>query len=284
MQNKQAFNKFWKYYEHGDYFESSVNTFSIFDEKWRMEAKMLFDLFFYAKDFETFYKTAAWARVHLDRGMFAYTLYVAVIQRMDTQDLVLPAFYEIWPKFFANGDVFNKMYYAKMRGLPFEQYPELGIVEDGDHYLYYANYSNYYTYGQNEYKLSYFTEDIGWNSFYTYFHAIMPFWEQGDKVAFGLMKERRGEIYYYFYQQLLARYYMERLSNGLGAIPKFSWFQVFQYGYRPFLSTFTHPFVQRSDYYVMQTESNLEDLRFVRNYEAIFLTLLEKGQFEAVSI
>jgi hypothetical protein len=35
----------------------------------------------------------------------------------------------------------------------------------------------------------------------------------------GLYKDRRGEFYFYQIRQFLARYYMERLTNGLGEIP-----------------------------------------------------------------
>ncbi|KAL0821717.1 hypothetical protein ABMA28_005143 [Loxostege sticticalis] len=278
-ENKEVVEKFFKLYQKG--FLPKYQLFSIFDEKMKTEAKALYDLFYYAKDFDTFYKTAAWARVHLNEGYFAYAFYVALIQRVDTKDLVFPAFYEIWPEFYANIETFNKMSYSKMRGPPFEDFEEYGIEEAGDFYFYYSNYSDYHTYGHNEYKLSYFTEDIGWNTFYTYFHSLVPFWEHGDKIAYGLFKERRGEYYTYFYQQLLARYYLERLSNGLGEIPTFSWYQPFKYGFYPFLTSTFYPFAQRPNNYVMQTDKNLDDLRFVRNYEDIFLSWLEQGKFKA---
>lgn len=35
----------------------------------------------------------------------------------------------------------------------------------------------------------------------------------------GINRDRRGELYYFIHQQILARYYLERLSNGLGEIP-----------------------------------------------------------------
>ncbi|MEE5462561.1 hypothetical protein V2M36_10910, partial [Streptococcus pneumoniae] len=168
----------------------------------------------------------------------------------------------------------------KMRGEPFEEYPEYGIEKEGNYHFYYQNYSGYQTYG-DEYKLSYLTEDIGWNNFYTYFHMVMPFWEDGDQIAHGVVKERRGEIYYHFYQQLLARYYLERLSNGMGEIPTFSWYQPFEQGYYPFLSSLLGPFAQRSNNYVMQNDDNLDELRYVRNYEDMFLSFLEEGQFNA---
>jgi hypothetical protein len=259
------------------------DVFSIFDSKMREQAKALYDVFYYAKDFETFYKTACWARLNVNVDMFIYTFYVATIHRIDTTGIIIPPLYEILPDYYINSEIFQKMYYGKMRGEPFRDYPEYGIVKEADQYFYYANYSEYYTYG-NEYKLAYLTEDIGWNSFYSDFHAGAPFWEQGENIAHGVLKERRGEIYYHFYQQLLARYYLERPTNGLGEIPTFSWYQPFKNGYRPFLATRLYPFVQRTDNYVMQNQYNLDDLRFVRHYEDVFLTYVEQGQFKAVSI
>ncbi|XP_063829463.1 arylphorin-like [Ostrinia nubilalis] len=280
-EKKEVVDAFFKLYD--TEYIPNYSHFSIFDDKMRQEVIALYDLFYYAKDFDTFYNTAAWARVHVNGGYFAYAFYVAVLQRIDTKDLVLPAFYEIYPQYYVNFSAFSKMYYSKMRGLPFDDldFEQYGIAEEGEYYYYYTNYSDFHTYGHNEYKISYLTEDIGWNAYYTYFHTSMPFWEHGDEVALGIFKERRGELYYYFYQQLLARYYLERLSNGLGEIPTFSWYQPFKYGYYPFMTTNFYPFAQRPNYYYMQTEQNLDDLRFVRNYEDIFLSYLEKGQFKA---
>ncbi|MEE5456548.1 hypothetical protein V2M21_10615, partial [Streptococcus pneumoniae] len=168
----------------------SFEVFSVVEQ-----AIALYNMFYYAKDFETFYNTAAWARVHVNEGMFVYAFYLAVINRVDTAEVVLPPFYEVAPQYFINIETYNKIFYGKMRGEPFEEYPEYGIEKEGNYHIYYQNYSGYQTYG-DEYKLSYFTEDIGWNNFYTYFHMVMPFWEDGDQIAHGVVKERRGEIYY----------------------------------------------------------------------------------------
>ncbi|CAG9788678.1 unnamed protein product [Diatraea saccharalis] len=261
-------------------FIPKYSPFTIFNEKMRHQAKALYDVFYYAKDFDTFYYSASWARANVNPYMFTYVFYIAVIQRADTASLILPPFYEVVPEYYVNHDVFTKIYYGKMRGEVFEEFPEYGIYKEGNYHLYYQNYSDYHTYG-DEYKLAYLTEDIGFNSFYYYFHAIMPFWQDGDEIAHGIFKERRGEIYYHFYQQLLARYYLERLSNNMGEIPTFSWYQPFKQGYRPVMSSSFTPFVQRSDNYVMQNSYNLNDLRFVRNYEDMFLTFVEEGQFSA---
>ncbi|KAL4709017.1 hypothetical protein ACJJTC_005878 [Scirpophaga incertulas] len=273
---KEVVDKFFQYYTKD--FVPRHSVFTIFNHKVRDQVKALYDVFYYAKDLETFYKSAAWARVHINCGMFVYAFYIAMIHRPDTTQLVIPALYEVAPQFYVNNVVYDKMHYSKMIG--FKEFPEYGITKDGNHYFYYANYSSHYTYG-DEHRLSYFTEDIGWNSYYMYFHMFMPFWEQSEYIFNGSVKERRGEIYYHFYQQLLARYYLERLTNGMGEIPKFSWYQPFETGYRPLVYIGVYPFAQRSDNYVIQNEYNVDDLRFVNSYENIFMSYLEEGQFKS---
>ncbi|RVE54710.1 hypothetical protein evm_000477 [Chilo suppressalis] len=261
-------------------FLPKYNVFNIFNEKIREQTKALYDVFYYAKDFDTFFNSAVWARAHVNQGMFAYTFTVAIMHRADTMGLIIPALYESMPQYYVNYETMVKMYYGRMRGEPFEEYPEYGIYQEGDHYYYYQNYSDYHTYGEEQ-KLAYLTEDIGWNAFYSYFHIAMPFWEDGDEIAHGVFKERRGEVYYHFYQQVLARYYLERLSNGMGEIPKFSWYQPLKQGYRPSMTFKYVPFAQRGDNYIMQNENNIDDLHFVRNYEDMFLSFVEQGQFTA---
>lgn len=72
-----------------------------------------------------------------------------------------------------------------------------------------------------ENKMMYFMEDIGLNAFYYYFRMMFPFWM--NTKEYDVPQNIRGELYYYFHQQLMARYYLERFSNGLGEIEDFSW-------------------------------------------------------------
>lgn len=249
----------------------------------REEAVALFHLFFYAKDFETFYKTAAWARVYLNEYQFAYSFYIAVLHRPDTEGIVVPAPYELYPEFFTNTDAMGKAYRTKMQDgiIQTDIASKNGVVKEDNYYVYYANYSNFWTYGDEEHRLSYFTEDIGLNAYYYYFHSFFPFWMEGQKYEF--LKERRGEYYYFFYQQLLARYYLERLSNGLGEIPEFTWWKPIKVGYTPFLSTLYYPFIQRTDYYTISADKYYEELQFLETYEKTFNQYLQRGQFKAVS-
>lgn len=265
-------------------FLPKYNAFSVFYDEHREEAIALFQLFYYAKDFDTFYKTAAWARVHLNEGIFLYSYYIAIIQRDDTNDFVLPAPYEVYPDLFINKHEMFKMYRTKQQGgLEFpEMAAKFGVLKENEDYVFYSNYSDALTYPNNEQRLAYFTEDIGLNAYYYYFHTTLPFWWNGNK--WGPFKERRGEIILHYYQQLLARYYLERLSNGLGEIPSFSWYSPIKVGYYPFLSSWRYPFAQRSNNYLIHSEKNYEEVRFLDIYEKTFFQYLQNGHFKAVSI
>lgn len=105
-------------------------------------------------------------------------------------------------------------------------------------YLVMANYSSKYVtpYMDDDYKLDYFIEDIGINAYYYYMRQMFPFWMPSSKYS--MPKEIRGQLYYFFHQQLLARYFLERMSNGLGKIEDFDWNKPIYPGY---YSTMTYP-------------------------------------------
>ncbi|KAI5630687.1 hemocyanin, ig-like domain-containing protein [Phthorimaea operculella] len=111
--DKAVFELFYKLYKTG--FMPKFEVFSIFDERMKEEAVALFHLFYFAKDFETFYKTACWARLHINEYMFMYSFYIAVFQREDTQGIVVPAPYEVYPEFFTNSEAMFKAYRIKMQ-------------------------------------------------------------------------------------------------------------------------------------------------------------------------
>nr|4L37_A Chain A, Silkworm storage protein [Bombyx mori] len=277
--NMKAYENFMMMYKVG--FLPKNLEFSIFYEKMREEAIALFKLFYYAKDFECFYKTACYARVYMNQGMFLYAYYIAIIQRSDTASFVLPAPYEAYPQYFVNMEVKNKMDYVKMMDgcLDEKICYNYGIIKENEQFVMYANYSNSLTYPNNEDRIAYLTEDVGLNAYYYYFHSHLPFWWNSGK--YGAFKERRGEIYFFFYQQLLARYYMERLTNGLGKIPEFSWYSPLRTGYLPPFNSFYYPFAQRSNDYELHTEKNYEEIRFLDIYEKTFFQYLQQGHFKA---
>ncbi|XP_049876503.1 arylphorin subunit alpha-like [Pectinophora gossypiella] len=276
--NKKAVEEFLVLYRSG--FLPKFEVFSIFDERMLEETVALFNVFYYAKDFETFYKTAAWARVHLNEYQFIYTFYIAIFQRPDTQGIIVPAPYEVYPEFFTNTETMFKAFRVKMQdGLLDEKLASHhGIVKENNNYIFYANYSSYWTYGPEEQRLAYFTEDVGMNAYYYYFHSYFPFWMSSEHKIF---KERRGEVWWFYYQQLLARYYLERLSNGLGEIPEFSWEKPIRTSYTPFMSTLYYPFIQRNGEYHIPVEKYTEEIQFLDTYEKTFVQYLQRGHFKA---
>lgn len=162
-------------------------VFSIFYEHQREEAIALFHVLFFAKDWDTFYKTACWAREHVNEGMFVYAMHAAVLHRKDTQGMVLPAIYEINPYYFVNSDVIDKAYHYKMK--------HSGKTDLKTYHIT-ANYSGWYINNSPTMKdMAYFTEDIGLNSYYYYFNLDYPFWMSGED--YGLKKDHRGELFYW---------------------------------------------------------------------------------------
>lgn len=248
-------------------------VFTIAETHHLHEVKALFRMMYYAKDWETYYKVLKWARFHVNEGMFIYALTASVLHRKDMAGIVLPAPYEIYPYYFFNTEVIQKAQNYKMQGF-------YGVKEHDNTYTVVipANYTGWYVEYGYEQKLSYFTEDIGLNSFYYYMHMDYPFWMGGEE--FGLYKDRRGEFYFYMYQQLLARYYLERLSNGLGPIPEVSFYEQIKTGYYPALRYYNGGhFPSRDHTYVVYHEENYEDVEKVEDWETRLRKAVDLGFF-----
>ncbi|CAD7085090.1 unnamed protein product [Hermetia illucens] len=190
--------------------------FTLFNEHHVEYAKRLVYAFVLAKDWDTFYKTVVWARWHVNKEVFVYALSIAVIHRTDLQGLVLPAIYEIFPYYFFNSETIQKAQHYKMQG-----FDGVKKVEGVYNVVIPSNYSGVHGQVNDENLVSYFTEDIGLNAFYQYYNLDYPYWTSGA-VKGDFVKDRHGEFYFSVHQQLLARYYMERLSNSLTDIEEFN--------------------------------------------------------------
>ncbi|XP_044272349.1 arylphorin subunit alpha-like [Tribolium madens] len=219
----EVVDEFYNYFYYGKYLHRG-EIFSVFHKEHLYQAIALFKLFYYANTYETFYHTAVWARNHVNEGMYLYAVSVALVHRPDTYYYALPPIYEVYPYYFYSTEVIQEAQYYKQlyRGADGAKYNDQTI---------YANYSGYYLNLHPEQALSYFTEDVGVNSFYYYYNLYYPFWMSGEE--FNLKYDNRGEVFYYMYQQILARYYLERLSNGFGEIDHFNWEVPFETGYYP---------------------------------------------------
>lgn len=67
---------------------------------------------------------------------------------------------------------------------------------------------------EDEQRLAFFREDIGVNLHHWHWHLVYP----GDGPDAVVRKDRRGELFYYMHQQLIARYNVERFCAKLSRV------------------------------------------------------------------
>lgn len=67
-------------------------------------------------------------------------------------------------------------------------------------------------------RLWYFREDIGVNLHHWHWHLVYP----SDANVNIVRKDRRGELFYYMHQQIIARYNIERFCNYLARVERFN--------------------------------------------------------------
>lgn len=232
-------------------------VFTVKNQKHLDQAVALFYVFYYAKDWDTFYKTMIWARYNINPGMFVYALTVAIVQRPDMVDIVLPSPYEINPYYFYNSSVIQKAQSYKMQGF-------YGMNKVQDTYNVVINTNNYTK--DDEWKLSYFTEDVGLNAFFYNFQLNYPTWFEKNKH--GVTFDKQDELYFETYKGLLARYYFERLSNGYGQIPEFSWYHPIENGYHSYLKYYNgKAFPVRNNFYQVYNKKTYNTVDNVRDLE-----------------
>lgn len=269
--NVEAVTEFLSFYRMGMLPRGEV--FSIMNEMHRRQVIALFHLFYYAKDWETFYQVATFARLHINEGMFIYALTVAVLHRKDMTGIVLPPPYEVYPFYFFNYDVVRKAQQYKMQG-----FDKTAKTDKMYSVVIPSNYTDYLYEANMESKLSYFMEDVGLNTYYYYFHMDYPFWMTGKNYL--MREDRLGELYLFKHHQILARYHMERLSNGMGTIPKFSWMDKIRTGYYPALRYYNGEyFPSRDNYYNVYNEMNYYDVDIVTRYEQRLRDAIDLGYF-----
>ncbi|XP_045769520.1 basic juvenile hormone-suppressible protein 1-like [Maniola jurtina] len=224
-------NKFIDHYKMG--FLPRGEVFVHTNQKQMDEAIWVFRLMYFAKDFDTFIRTACFLRERINGGMFVYAFSTAVFHREDCRGVVLPAPYEIYPYFFVDSDIISKAFMLKMTKAATDPviFDYWGIkVTDKNLVVIDWRKGVRHTLSEHD-RLSYFTEDIDVNTFYYYLHMNYPYWMVDD--VYGLNKERRGEVTMYANQQLLARYRLERLSHGMCDIKMIMWNEPLKTGYWP---------------------------------------------------
>ncbi|XP_054084523.1 larval serum protein 1 beta chain-like [Zeugodacus cucurbitae] len=306
------------------------------------QAYGLFNFFYYAKDWETFQANVAWARIHVNEGMFVYALTLAVIHRDDFKGLILPSIYEIFPQYFFNSkfiyeaekfdyqawskyiqyekelhDVYHKenryynqgyfyvkdfkiyqwwrlmglgeQWYAVEKSYPLRENSYefvsddkyVSLMKNINMFWHPVDYTRDIKYYNEHSALSYFTEDLGWNSYWYYLNMDYAFFLDGE--TFGLNKDRRGEWWLYNVDQILSRYYFERLSHGFGEIDEFSWNHAYEYGYDSQLISYNGVgFSSRSNYFHRQSYGKYDLLNQIQSALKRIYDIIDYGYYTTV--
>lgn len=253
--------------------------------KQRDQVVKMFHLLYFAKDFDTFVRTACYLRERINAGMFVYALTVAALHRDDCRSIALPAPYEIYPFYFVDADVIHKAQMMKMKQSDADSrlmdYYNIMTMKESNSVVIDSRRSFRHVLSEHD-ALSYFTEDIDLNTYHYYFHMEYPAWMLDD--VFGVNKERRGEMYLYLMQQLLARYRLERLSYDKCDIKMLMWDLPLETGYWPkiVLENGEHMPVRVNNMMIVN-ENNIRVKKLVDGMENFIRDAIMRGSIEHVS-
>ncbi|XP_055709259.1 phenoloxidase 2 [Phlebotomus papatasi] len=181
--------------------------FSLFIPAHRHIAGRLIDIFMGMRNTDDLLSVAVYARDRLNPYLFNYALSVALLHRPDTKDLPIPNFVETFPDKFVDSKVF-----ASVR-------EEAAIVPVGSRRPIVIPRDYTASDLEEEHRLWYYREDIGINLHHWHWHLVYPFEANNRSIV---DKDRRGELFYYMHQQLMARYNFERFSNRLKRVARFN--------------------------------------------------------------
>ncbi|XP_041971349.1 phenoloxidase subunit 1 [Aricia agestis] len=197
--------------------------FSLFVPKHRKMAGKLIDVFMNMRNVEDLMSICAYCQMRINPYMFNYCLSVAILHREDTKGLNIPTFAETFPDKFMDPKVFRKA-------------REVANVVPKDIRFPVVIPQNYTASdAEPEQRVAYFREDIGINLHHWHWHLVYPFTAADRSIV---NKDRRGELFYYMHQQIVARYTVERWCNGLSKAEPFRNFrQPINEGYFPKLDS-----------------------------------------------
>ncbi|XP_061400199.1 phenoloxidase 2-like [Musca vetustissima] len=184
--------------------------FSLFVPRHRRIAGRLIDIFVGMRTVDDLLSVAVYARDRVNPYLFNYALSVALLHREDTKGLDLPSFAQNFPDKFVDSQVFRQVR------------EEATVVPDGSRMPIVVPRDYTASDLDPEHRLWYFREDMGINLHHWHWHLVYPF-EAGDRRI--VDKDRRGELFYYMHQQVIARYNMERFSNNLPRVTRFNNFR-----------------------------------------------------------
>ncbi|CAH0557366.1 unnamed protein product [Brassicogethes aeneus] len=174
------------------------------------------------RNVEELLSVAVYTRDRANPYLFNYALSVALLHRPDTQELDIPSFIFSFPDKYVDSKVFNR---AREEATVVPEGSKTPIEIPVDYTA-----SNL----EEEHRLAYFREDIGINLHHWHWHLVYPF----EAAPVVVDKNRRGELFYYMHQQIVARYNFERLCNNLKRVERYiDWHAPIKEAYFPKLDS-----------------------------------------------
>uniref|UniRef100_A0A8D8QK47 Arylphorin n=1 Tax=Cacopsylla melanoneura TaxID=428564 RepID=A0A8D8QK47_9HEMI len=177
FQNPEAAQQYFEAFQQGQ-LQQRGSAFSPLNNNQLNEAVQLFDLFYFANDFDTFYQAACFARDHVNEGQFVYAFYTAVVQRPDTEYIALPAISEVYPQLFVKASTIKQAQDAAAQG---QNNFNANVQQAGQQNECQNENSIVAECNDNENAVSYFREDVGLNQNNFYYHIHFPFWFSSQK-------------------------------------------------------------------------------------------------------
>uniref|UniRef100_A0A1B6MSZ9 Tyrosinase copper-binding domain-containing protein n=1 Tax=Graphocephala atropunctata TaxID=36148 RepID=A0A1B6MSZ9_9HEMI len=197
-------------------------NFSLFIPYHRRMASALIDAFMSQPTIDDFLSLSVYTRDRINPFMYFYALSVAILHRPDTKNVPVPSFAEVFPEKYMDSAVFSR---AKEEATVVPDDSRMPLIIPRD-----------YTASDldEEHRVAYFREDLGINLHHWHWHLVYPF-----EAALNIVnKDRRGELFYYMHQQIMARYNFERFSNNLSRVKRLlNWREPIQEGYFPKLDS-----------------------------------------------
>nr|ACM61983.1 prophenoloxidase [Penaeus chinensis] len=179
------------------------SPFSFFIKTHRQAAKDLCDVFMKTKNAEDLLQVAARVHGHVNETLYIYALSFVILRKKELRNSRLPSIIEVFPGKFILQEKLMEAQLEINRSDPNESTPI--VVEHG---LEFAG-----TQLKPEHRLSYWREDYGINAHHWHWHLVYP-------IDMDVNQDRKGELFYYMHQQMIARYDMERLCLGLPRVQK----------------------------------------------------------------
>ncbi|KAL7300488.1 hypothetical protein TKK_0006490 [Trichogramma kaykai] len=174
-------------------------AFSLQITSHRQAAMGLVELFMNLKDQDELLAVAAYCRDRLNTRLFVYALSVVILHRTDTKGLQIPNYHEMFPEGYIDSKALHQTReYSSLLSASERQPIDIPLEWTA-------------TNEDPEHRVAYWREDIGVNNCHWHWHLVNPF-SGPERIV---RKDRRGELFFYFHHQIMARYHTERLCAGL---------------------------------------------------------------------